>query len=74
MYFKIFQRSHRQFVQQSWVLRLLVQLLKASLDTIHPTAGEIIDAIQPPQRKQEQELSQAPQKGCQRKSKKAKRK
>ena len=48
--------------------------LKASLDTIHSTAGEIIDAIQPPQRRQEQELSQAPQKGRQRKSKKAKRK
>lgn len=49
--------------------------LKASLDIIHTTAGEIIDAIQPPpQRNQERELSQAPQKGRQRKSKKAKRK
>lgn len=48
--------------------------LKASLDTIHSTAGEIIDAIQPPQRRQEQELSQAPQQGRQRKSQKAKRK
>ena len=27
MYFKIFQRSHRQFGPQSWVLTLLVQLL-----------------------------------------------
>lgn len=48
--------------------------LKASLDIIHTTAGEIIDAIQPPQRSQEQELSQAPRKSCQRKSLKAKRK
>lgn len=49
--------------------------LKASLDIIHTTAAEIIDAIQPPpQRSQEQELTQAPQKGRQRKPKKAKRK
>ncbi|MDE6282032.1 MAG: ImmA/IrrE family metallo-endopeptidase, partial [Oscillospiraceae bacterium] len=49
--------------------------LKASLDVIHSTAGNIIDAIQPPlQRSQEQELSQVPQKGRQRKPKKAKRK
>lgn len=48
--------------------------LKASLDTIHSTAGEIINAIQPSQRRQEQELSQAPQKGRQQKPKKAKRK
>ena len=49
--------------------------LKASLDVIHSTAGNIIDAIQPPpQRSQERELSQAPQKNRQRKPKKAKRK
>lgn len=48
--------------------------LKASLDTIHSTAAEIIDAIQPPQRSQKQELSQAPQEDHQRKPKKAKRK
>lgn len=48
--------------------------LKASLDTIHSTAGKIINAIQPSQRRQGQELSQAPQKGRQQKSKKAKRK
>ena len=48
--------------------------LKASLDIIHTTAGEIIDAIQPPQRNPEQELSQTPQNNHHRKSKKAKRK
>ncbi len=49
--------------------------LKASLDVIHSTAGNIIDAIQPPpQRSQERELSQAPQKNRQREPQKAKRK
>lgn len=48
--------------------------LKASLDTIHSTAGKIINAIQPSQRRQGQELSQAPQQGRQQKPKKAKRK
>lgn len=47
--------------------------LKASLDIIHSTAGEIINAIQPPQRRPEQELSQAPVRGGP-KSRKAKRK
>lgn len=47
--------------------------LKTSLDIIHTTAREIIDAIQPPQRDQEQNLSQVPEKNYQ-KSRKAKRK
>ncbi len=45
-------------------------VLKASLDAIHSTAGEIIDAISPPPPKLERQLSQAPE----RKPKRAKRK
>ncbi|MDE7221451.1 MAG: ssDNA-binding domain-containing protein, partial [Oscillospiraceae bacterium] len=44
--------------------------LKASLNVIHATAGEIIDAISPPPPKLERQLSQAPEK----KPKRAKRK
>lgn len=44
--------------------------LKASLNVIHATAGEIIDAISPPPPKPERQLSQAPEK----KPKRAKRK
>lgn len=44
--------------------------LKASLNVIHATAGEIIDAISPPPPKPERQLSQTPEK----KSKRAKRK
>ena len=44
--------------------------LKASLNVIHATAGEIIDAISPPLPKPERQLSQAPEK----KPKRAKRK
>ena len=44
--------------------------LKASLNVIHSTAGEIIDAISPPPPKPERQLSQAPEK----KPKRAKRK
>lgn len=44
--------------------------LKASLNVIHSTAGEIIDAISPPPPKLERQLSQAPE----RKPKRAKRK
>ena len=44
--------------------------LKASLNMIHATAGEIIDAISPPPPKPERQLSQAPEK----KPKRAKRK
>ena len=45
-------------------------VLKASLDAIHATAGEIIDAISPPPPKMERQLSQTPEK----KAKRAKRK
>ena len=44
--------------------------LKASLNVIHATAGEIIDAISPPPPKPERQMSQAPEK----KPKRAKRK
>lgn len=44
--------------------------LKASLNVIHATAGEIIDAISPPPPKPERQLSQTPEK----KPKRAKRK
>ena len=48
--------------------------LKTSLDTIHSTAGEIIDTIQPSQRGKERELAQAPERDSPHRPKKAKRK
>ena len=42
--------------------------LKASLDTIHSTAGEIIDAITPPPPKREYERTERPRRKAQRKT------
>lgn len=53
-----------------WSKDAELTVLKASLDAIHSTAGEIIDAISPPPPKLERQLSQA----TERKPKRAKRK
>ena len=47
--------------------------LKASLDTIHRTAGEIIDAITPPPPKREYERTERPRRATMRRSQKSKR-